>query len=67
MSESDLLKVTQKFYRVNKSRTRMDGGSGIGLALVEKLMALHGGEIFIESQLEVGTKVCLIFPIYQEK
>ena len=67
MSESDLLKVTQKFYRVNKSRTRMDGGSGIGLSLVEKLMTLHGGEMFIESQLEVGTKVCLIFPIYQEK
>lgn len=63
ISEQDLMKVTERFYRVNKARTRIDGGTGIGLSIVEKLMKLHGGEIVIESQVNVGTKVYLFFPL----
>ena len=66
MSEQDLTKVTERFYRVNKARTRLDGGTGIGLAIVEKLTKLHGGRIVIESQLNVGTKVRLFFPLIEE-
>lgn len=66
ISEKDLIKVTERFYRVNKARTRLDGGTGIGLSIVEKLMKLHDGKIEIESQLNVGTKVCLFFPLIEE-
>ena len=44
-----LARVTEPFYMVDKSRARAGGGSGMGLALCEKIAALHGGRLQIES------------------
>lgn len=50
-------RVTEDFYMVDKSRSRMHGGSGIGLSLVKKILELHHTEIWIESEEDVGTTV----------
>ncbi|MGM9922617.1 MAG: sensor histidine kinase [Bacillus sp. (in: firmicutes)] len=65
ISEEHLSVITNRFVRVNKVRSRKESGTGLGLSIVEKLMALHGGEMTIESQLGVGTTVKLEFPVLQ--
>ena len=57
-----LPKIFDRFYRVNPSRTSHTEGAGLGLAIVKSIMRLHGGEINIQSTLEVGTSIHLIFP-----
>ncbi|EIJ78521.1 histidine kinase [Bacillus methanolicus PB1] len=58
----DLKKVTQRFYRVNKGRSRNDGGTGLGLAIVEKLVHLHNGKLTITSDIGKGTTVAIVLP-----
>lgn len=50
-------RVTEDFYMVDKSRSRQNGGTGIGLSLCKKILALHNSQISIESEENVGTKV----------
>ena len=50
-------KVTEDFYMVDKSRSRSNGGSGIGLSLVKKILVLHNSDICIKSMEGVGTTV----------
>ena len=66
MSEEYLGKITNRYFRVSKTSSEFGGGTGIGLSIVEKLVALHGGQMKIESQLNVGTKVSLLFPILDD-
>lgn len=60
--EEDIPHIMNRFYRVNKARTRVDGGSGLGLSIVKKLMDVHEGRIVIESKEGEGTSVSLTFP-----
>lgn len=62
ISEADMEKITQRFYRVNKGRSRADGGTGLGLSIVDKLVKLHGGKLKIESEVGKGTRITVIFP-----
>lgn len=64
--EKDLPKIMERFYRVNKARTRKDGGAGLGLAIVYQIVKKHGGDISIQSQLGQGTTVTITLPMYQE-
>lgn len=59
----DIKKLTDRFYRVNKARSRTNGGTGLGLAIVDKLVKLHHGKMDIVSQLGEGTSVRLFFPV----
>lgn len=52
-----LARVTEDFYMVDKSRSRQNGGTGIGLSLCKKILAFHHAQIQIESEENVGTKV----------
>ncbi|WP_339315238.1 HAMP domain-containing sensor histidine kinase [Paenibacillus sp. FSL R10-2734] len=54
--KEELPYVFERFYRVEKSRSRQYGGTGLGLSIVKKLVELHGGEIRITSQPGIGTR-----------
>ena len=53
--EDELNKIKDAFYRVDKSRSRAQGGAGLGLRLCDEIIALHNGEITLESELGKGT------------
>ena len=54
--------IFQPFFRVDKSRSRENGGVGLGLSLVWEIVALHGGEIRVEESSERGTTIAVKFP-----
>ncbi len=58
----DIDRIFERFYRVDKDRSRGKGGSGIGLAIVRHIVSLHGGDVWAESQLGKGTKIVFTIP-----
>lgn len=59
MPEEELLKVTEAFYMVDKSRSRKEGGAGLGLALCQRIAQLHHGKLEIKSKPGKGCTVTL--------
>ena len=59
---TELPRITERFYRVDKTRSREVGGTGLGLAIVKHLVQAHGGELHIESALGHGTTVSFTLP-----
>ena len=65
--EEELNKIRDAFYRVDKSRSRSQGGVGLGLRLCDEIAALHGGEITFESRLGKGTTVTVSLKRHEDK
>lgn len=63
ISKEDKGRIFDRFYRVDKSRSRAQGGSGLGLAMVKRIIENHGGKITVDSTLGKGS----IFKIYLPK
>lgn len=62
ISEEDLPKIFNRFYRADKARSRSMGGTGLGLAIAKETTELYGGEIRVESTLGKGSTFYLSFP-----
>lgn len=58
-----LEKIFERFYRLDKSRSKELGGTGLGLAIVKHAALYHGGEVFVESEEDAGTRFTVRLPI----
>ena len=62
IAEEHVMRITERFYRVDEDRSRESGGTGLGLSIVKNVMNQHQGEIRVASELNVGSSFKLIFP-----
>jgi len=62
IAQEHLPRLTERFYRLDRSRSRETGGTGLGLAIVKHVAQRHGGELRIESTLGVGSTFTLVLP-----
>jgi two-component system phosphate regulon sensor histidine kinase PhoR len=62
IAEEHLSRLTERFYRVDKSRSRETGGTGLGLAIVKHILLRHGGRLDIASEVGVGSTFSAVLP-----
>lgn len=62
ISKENIEKIIEPFYRIDKARSRKNGGAGLGLAICTSIMKMHGGNMKIESEIGVGSTFYLEFP-----
>ncbi|MFB7305232.1 sensor histidine kinase [Heyndrickxia sporothermodurans] len=63
ISKEDQIHVFERFYKADKARERSKGGSGLGLSIVKKIIDMHEGTIFVESEEGKGTVFTIFIPI----
>ena len=63
--ESAIGHIFERFYRVDKARSRATGGSGLGLAIVRAIVQRNRGEITVDSEIGKGTVFTVSFPVFE--
>ncbi len=66
MTQEDTEKIFNRFYRVDKARSRHKGGNGLGLAIARELLTGYKGSISVDSVLGYGSIFRIKLPLYQE-
>ncbi len=64
--EEDLSYIFERFFRVDRARSREGGGTGLGLAIVSEIVAKHGGRVWVESEEGVGSRFYFSLPLAEE-
>ena len=63
IAKEDMTQIFEPFYRVDKARSRINGGSGLGLTFCQQIVEMHGGAISVESEIGKGTKFIVKFTV----
>ncbi len=64
--EEDLNYIFERFFRVDRARARIGGGTGLGLAIVSEIVAKHDGRVWVESEVDVGSRFYFALPLAEK-
>lgn len=66
IEKAEIPRVFERFYRVDRARSRNSGGTGLGLAIVKHLVEAHEGKIIVKSEIGIGTRIKILIPLANE-